>query len=179
MAQESWQTFKSNFLQAEHSILITQENKQTFQETRWVSQGTHDWAPVQKGHTQDMKVKTHNRNFASLPLPLGKSCLWLKTQASSRKGITSMEKIPGGQSQALYWGAAWEKTRQTHKLKWGRFWLDIMAKKQSLRIIKHWNRLPERLGNLPLCRLRPDWTKPKATTSEFNADIALSRRRLG
>lgn len=131
-AQESWQIFRGNFLQTEHSILITQENKQTFQEICLVSQQTHGWAAVQKGHTQDMKVKTHNRNFASLPLSLGKSCLCLKTQASRRKGITSMEKIPGGQRQALYWGTAWEKNRQAHKLKRERFWLDIMAQKNHL-----------------------------------------------
>lgn len=99
--QESWQTCKGNLLQAERSIPITQENKQTYQETCLVSQGTHDCASVQKGHTQDMKVRTDNRNFASLPLSLGKRSLCLKTQGLRRNGTTSMEKIPE-QSQALY-----------------------------------------------------------------------------
>jgi len=47
-----------------------------------------------------MEVKTDSRNFA--PLSLGKRSLCLKTEGSRRKGTTSMEKIPGGQSQALY-----------------------------------------------------------------------------
>lgn len=57
--QESWQIFKGNLLQAEHSILTSQENKQTYQETCLVAQGTHDCALVQKTpvHRHESEVR--------------------------------------------------------------------------------------------------------------------------
>lgn len=40
-SQESWQTSKGNLQEEERSILISQENEQTQQETCLVSEGIH------------------------------------------------------------------------------------------------------------------------------------------
>lgn len=53
--------------------------------------------------------------------------------------------------------------------------MHIVAKKTSAGVIKLWSRLPGEV----VCRLRPNWTKPKAISSEFTPDIALSRHRSG